>query len=156
MFGIQWDLTCKFLEVKTSLITADIKTNSKSWGNYKNSSITLSKGKYNTKPSDSASVWTLFSTDTIYVTNKKTNINTSYYQLLTTGASEDTNKMNIYDFAGNEWEWTLEQYTSNSSYPCAGRGGLYYDFGSDGPASIHYCDSTSRSNYGIGFRPALY
>ena len=41
--------------------------------------------------------------------------------LLTTGASEDAKKMNIYDFAGNAWEWTLEK-TSSTSSPCAVRG----------------------------------
>ena len=156
MFGIQWDLTCKFLEEKTNLTLADIKTDSTSWGNYKNSSITLSRGKYNTSPNNSSSVWTLFSTDTTnYVTNKKTNSNTSYYQLLTTGASEDTNKMNIYDFAGNEWEWTLEKYDSDSSDPCAFRGG-YGGFGSSLPASYHVNGSVSYSYSYIGFRPALY
>ena len=34
-FGIQWDLVCKFLEVKTNLEYADIATNS-TWGNYSN------------------------------------------------------------------------------------------------------------------------
>ena len=29
--------------------------------------------------------------------------------VLSTGASNDTCKMNIFDFAGNEWEWTLEK-----------------------------------------------
>ena len=33
--------------------------------------------------------------------------------------------MNIYDFAGNGWEWTLEHATSFSSIPCASRGGSY-------------------------------
>ena len=40
--------------------------------------------------------------------------------LLSTGISEYTKKMNIYNFASNEGEWTLEK-TSNSNYPCAYR-----------------------------------
>ncbi len=145
MFGIQWDLTCKFLEVKTSLITADIKTDSKSWGNYSNATINLVKGKYNIKPYDSSSTWTA-------VTSGAKNGT----MLLTTGASEDTNKMNIYDFAGNEYEWTLEQNTSNSSLPCAFRGGGYSNNGSFFPASDHYDFTTSSSDNYVGFRPALY
>ena len=157
MFGIQWDLTCKFLEEKTSLTTTDIKTNSTNWGNYADSSIALSRGKYNIAPSNSSSTWILFTTDTTnYVTDKKTNSDENYCQLLTTGASEDTKKMNIYDFAGNEWEWTLEQNISGSSSPCAVGGGNYYGNGSGIPAAYRYYTSTSNSGYSIGFRPVLY
>ena len=145
MFGIQWDLTFKFLEEKTDLTLADIKTDSKSWGNYYGSTINLSKGKYNTSPDSSSSTWKAV---TAGAKNGE--------MLLTTGASEDTNKMNIYDFAGNEWEWTLEQYTSRSSIPCTIRGGCYYNSGSSHPASYHEVRSTSNSYYIIGFRPALY
>ena len=131
MYGIQWDLVCKFLEEKgnwdTTTNTAQyyIKQNSTSWGNYRNSSITLTRGKYNTNPSSSSNTWTPFNVDTENVTSSKTNSSTSYYQLLTTGASEDTNKMNIYDFAGNEYEWTLEK-TTITNYPCSYRGGYYW------------------------------
>ena len=34
MFGIQWDLVCKFLEGKDGLKQADLNEDSKSWGNY--------------------------------------------------------------------------------------------------------------------------
>ena len=162
MYGIQWDLVCKFLEVKgnwdTTTNTAQyyIKEDSKSWGNYNDSSITLSRGKYNTKPSSSSSTWTPFSTDTEnYVTLSKTNSNTSYTQLLTTGASEDTNKMNIYDFAGNECEWTLEKST-NTSFPCSYRGGACFSYGHVYPASNRGRSDTTDSISGIGLRVSLY
>ena len=48
LFGIQWDLTCKFLEENSELTYANIATDSTNWGNYSNSSIKLTKGKYNT------------------------------------------------------------------------------------------------------------
>ena len=63
--------------------------------------------------------------------------------------------MNIYDFAGNEWEWTLEK-TSFSNLPCAGRGGGYYDTGSDDPASYRVVDGTTSASNIFGFRPTLY
>ena len=144
MFGIQWDLVCKFLEEKgnwdTSTNTAQyyIKSNSTSWGNYRNSSITLARGKYNitpSGPSSSSSVWTPFNTDTEnYVMSCKTNNNTSYSQLLTTGASENLKKINIYDLSGNVWEWTLEKMSGNYG-PCTGRGGVYCYDGSSYPTS---------------------
>ena len=71
------------------------------------------------------------------------------------GISEYTNKMNIYDFAGNEWEWTLEQ-TSDSDCPCANRGGGYDYSGSYKPASNRSGNGTTRAFYDIGFHPALY
>ena len=162
MFGIQWDLVCKFLEVKgnwdTTTNTAQyyIKQNSTSWGNYANKSITLVRGKYNTKASSSSSTWTLFSADTPnYVTSSKTNSNTSYYQLLTTGASENTNKMNIYDFAGNQWEWTLEK-TNDTSNSCSCRGGNYYRFGYSVPAFNRGYGNVTFNDASIGLRASLY
>ena len=76
--------------------------------------------------------------------------------LLTTGASEDTKKMNIYDFAGNVYEWTLETYTSNTNNPSAIRGGNYYYNGSNYPASFRGNISTTSSYNDLGFRPSLY
>ena len=145
MFGIQWDLTCKFLEEKTSLIAADIQTDSTSWGNYSNAKINLTKGRYNINSGNSSSMWTAV------IVGTKSN-----EMILTTGASEDVGKMNIYDFAGNEFEWTLEQYINNSNIPCTSRGGCYYNYGFNYPASDHLYGSTSDGNYSTGFRTVLY
>ena len=144
MFGIQWDLVCKFLENKSSLTTANINSDSSSWGIYSNISrrINSDKAKQST---DYGSSWTS-------ITEKKAE-NTRV--LLTTGASEETNKMNIYDFAGNEWEWTLEN-SSDSSYPCTYRGGYYFDSGSILPASYRNGSGTTYSDHSIGFHPTLY
>ena len=113
MFGIQWDLVCKYLEVKGKLTTANINSDSSAWGNYSNVGRTISSNKAK-QSTDYGSTWT-----TITGTKPASSV------LLTTGASEETKKMNIYDFAGNEYEWTLEK-TSDSSGPCASRGGSYY------------------------------
>ena len=56
IFGIQWDLTCKFLE-KSGLTTSEINSDSSSWGNYSNTPIMLSRGKCNTDPSSLSSQW---------------------------------------------------------------------------------------------------
>jgi len=63
--------------------------------------------------------------------------------------------MNIYNFASNEGEWTLEK-TSVSSTPCALRGGYYSYTGSGSPASCRYDYRTAYANDNIGFRPTLY
>ena len=75
--------------------------------------------------------------------------------LLTTGATEATNLQNIYDIAGNVWEWTLEK-TSNDTNPCANRGCDCHGNGSSFPASIRYDFDSSGSGYGVGFRLSLY
>ena len=143
MFGIQWDLVCKYLEVKSTLEAPDINSNSTSWGNYSNVGRTISSDKAK-QSTDYGNTWTAI-----------TGTKPASSVLLTTGTSEETNKMNIYDFAGNEFEWTLEN-TSFSSVPCAHRGGDYNNSGSSNPASNRgYRGSTIASN-NIGFRSALY
>ena len=143
MFGIQWDLVCKYLEVKGKLAIADINSNSTSWGNYSNVGRTISSDKAK-QTTNTGSTWTAI-----------TGTKPASSVLLTTGASEETNKMNIYDFAGNEWEWTLEQ-TSDSDYICAIRGGNYFNTGSIYPASFRGGNGTTGANRNLGFRPTLY
>ena len=75
--------------------------------------------------------------------------------LLTTGASNETKKMNIYDFAGNEWEWTLEK-TSDSIDPSVYRGGSYLYSGSDYPASYRVITNTTAGYGDSGFRTTFY
>ncbi len=148
MYGIQWDLVCKFLEVKGNWDTTEntaqyyIKQNSTSWGNYKNSTFTINSAKakkynYSNKSCDD-------------ITGEKTSD-----MILTTGASEQNKKMNIYDFAGNEGEWTLEK-TTNTSDPCSGRGGGFCNNGGSFPASLRGSYSTTISYDGIGLRVSLY
>ena len=151
MFGIQWDLVCKYLEVKGKLAIADINSNSTSWGNYENAKIeNITSGKYAIYKNSALGTWT-----TITGPYTKPNTSPDYDTLLSTGITDDTKKMNIYDFAGNEWEWTLEK-TSFSNLPCAGRGGGYYDTGSDDPASYRVVDGTTSASNIFGFRPTLY
>ena len=143
MFGIQWDLVCKYLEVKGKLATADINSNSTSWGNYNNVTRTITSDK--TKQStDYGSTWKVI-----------TGTKPASEVLLTAGATEETNKMNIYDFAGSEWEWTLEK-TSDSSSPCANRGGSYGNTGAYHPGSYRNNYNTTYSSTYFGFRGSLY
>ena len=145
MFGIQWDLVCKYLEVKGKLAIADINSNSTSWGNYSNVRRTISSDKAK-QSTDYGNTWTAI-----------TGTKPASSVLLTTGASDETNKMNIYDFAGNETEWTLEHATSDSDGPCASRGGSCGGSGSGSPASMYNFSGTTYSDsYNVGFRPALY
>ena len=82
---------------------------------------------------------------------------TSEPQATGTNILEATNKIdkqcNIFDMAGNYWEWTTE--TCSSSYnPCVRRGAIYYS--SYGCTSDRYNYDTSVASSGYSFRPLLY
>ena len=148
MYGIQWALVCKFLEVKgnwdTSTNTAQyyIKENSTSWGNYDNSGFEINSNK----AKGYANPW-----EDVSGTSKSAGTEI----LLTTGASEQNKKMNIYDFAGNELEWTLEK-ASSTNLPCSARGGYYTINGYNASASEHTHTDTTNTDDFFGLRPSLY
>ena len=70
----------------------------------------------------------------------------------TAGFSENWKVKNIYDLAGNVWEWTGE---TSSSYFIR-RGGSYGNDGSDVPVSCRYKNYASDAVDWMGFRPRLY
>ena len=155
MFGVQWDLVLKFLETK-GVSQNDLKSDSTSWGNYRGSTLTLNRGKY--AQFGASSTWYNYNQDLancVQSSVKQSATSSSNCILLTTGASDETKKMNIYDLAGNVWEWTLE-YTSATFDPCAMRGGVYYGGGSGYPASYRNYHNPTYSNNNYGFRLSLF
>ena len=159
LFGIQWDLVCKYLEVNgdwdktTNTSTYYINENSTNWGNYNNAKLSKLSGKYVIYDQN---IYTLGDWNTIPSDYEKPDSGTENWVLLTTGASEDTKKMNIYDFAGNELEWTLEHATTETSSPYSYRGGLYYNTGFKYPASSRGYNYTNNSFSFFAFRATLY
>ena len=153
MFGIQWDLVCKYLEEKGGLSVSDINQDSSSWGNYSNAKIeNITSGKYAIMDANS---WELGEWTKITSAFTKSDSGDNNSILLGTGISEYTKKMNIYNFASNEAEWTLEK-VSSSSDPCASRGGNYNTAGSLLPASYRDSNGTTDDHDYIGFRATLY
>ena len=82
---------------------------------------------------------------------------------IATGSSDDTRTNNIYDLAGNMWEWTTETKIrknngNNINYTFAVlRGGSFIDGGSHSPVVCRSGDGTvSYATVGIGFRAVLY
>ncbi|MDD2628258.1 MAG: SUMF1/EgtB/PvdO family nonheme iron enzyme [Clostridia bacterium] len=138
LYGEQWDTICKWIDSSATSVT-----DSTEWGNYKNHAYTLknTSAKYSTNYGSSY---------TNVISNSKT---ASQPWLLTTGADEKFKAKNIYDFAGNVFEWTHEKYSS--AYRMV-RGGNYRGNGGNYPASYrNYYNPDYSSNY-YGFRVALY
>ena len=143
LFGIQWDLTCKFLEVKSDLNVEDINSASGVWGNYANKARRItSDGAKQTKDTNIA--WKTIMTSKPALT-----------LLLSTGASDENKMINIYDFAGNEWECTLEKSDSHGEYFTI-RGGGYFNPDNDNPASYRHNVDSIKNDSDISFRPTLY
>ena len=143
MFGIQWDLVLKHIENKNGKTQAELKNDSTTWGNYNNAEFEITKGKYSTNYGNT------------FTEVKGTYPKPRSSVLLTTGATERNSVLNIYDLAGNEFEWTLEK-SAITDFPSVNRGGLFYGIGSYTPASFRDCLTTSYSDYNVSFRPSLW
>ena len=143
IYGVQWDLVLKFIETKGATTQGNLTSNSKAIGNYKDN------------------LWNITNENAKYSTNNGNTFNVCRYQknaseevLLTTGADTSFSLMNIYDVAGNVWEWTKEFYTASSL--CVGMGGSYYIIGSNYPAEYRGAYNASYSDSSIGFRLGLW
>ena len=159
MFGVQWDLTLKYIENKMKNKVNDIQkllnTTPVSIGNFSNSEFLLNRGEFS---GDRINWYNFDSEDATYLVTgcKKLSLGERREgTLLTTGATDVTKLQNIYDIAGNVWEWTLEK-TKYGNSPCTARGGAYYRSGNDTGASFRGIDPIENSAPYIGFRVAIY
>ena len=121
--GAGWDRTLNWLIETKAKTENEVFVNSSSWGNYNDSTG-----------------------------NAKTNSgmdNMNY----TTGKNEAWKANNVYDLAGNVWDWTTE---ADSSGIPVHRGGDYRSAGSEIPASERFSSVSVYSLGDLGFRPALY
>lgn len=132
-YGVQWDAMLSFLG-KTS------ETDSTAWGNY-----------YNAGPFDFAGEYYKYGNDEWKSDTTSKAKDTD--MLLQTGASDRNSLKNIYNVAGNVWEWTMEAYGSSNR---VSRGGGYSAGGDDFPASYRGNSSPTISSTSVGFRPTLY
>ena len=161
MFGLQWDLVLAFMHNKGNIADSTLKSNSTAIGNYRDSVFQLSQtGQYAVFSNFSlSSTWNPSTTATTnFVDSSRNKIAQSSNGngiLVTTGTSETNKVMNIYDIAGNVYEWTLE-LTSSTYNPCACRGGDFLSTGSFYPAAIRISGSTGNSGDVIGFRVSLF
>lgn len=119
MFGIQWDLVCKFLETTQAKTIEQMTKQNGNIGNYLESEFTLTHGKYSTNKGTS---WNNVTQESPILKQKNTTA------LLTTGASRKHSINNIYDIAGNAFELTLEK-SNDASKLVTLRGGFFEENG---------------------------
>ena len=141
MFGIQWDLVCKFLENERS--KSEILENSNKWGNYQTETFNIAKGRYTVNPS-LASLWNTVSEAGSYEKSAEA-------VLFTTGVTNRNAVCNLYDLAGNVSELTLEK-TENEE-PVS-RGGHWES--EESKYGISMRNNETAANRNIGFRITLY
>ena len=110
MFGIQFDLVSKFIEENSGISKAELRQDCSSWGNYANSIFWIKKGSYMIQNQDTMEVgeWTKVNNQF-----KKDGENEKIWAINTTGATERNKILNIYDFVGNAWEFSLEKGPNN-------------------------------------------
>ena len=129
IWGCQWDRILIWLIESGNKYKEEI-TNSTSWGNYKNATF-----KY-------------FSNDGTLTIKDAENS-----KIIPTGSSEYTKANNIYDLAGNVYEWTMEEARG---FGRAYRGGDMASNGNDSSSSRNeYFYPTVAIDY-IGSRTMLY
>ena len=136
--GAAWDSMLDFIKDSSHNVTS-----SSSWGNYKNSdTYKVYRGSLY-----SNSTWSAADTTNGSDVTKDTEI------LLTTGANKRNSSKNIYDVAGNCYEWTTE---ANSTDSRVIRGGDYGFDGSSSPAKDRVSGNPTGSYDDRSFRPLLY
>ena len=132
IWGIQWDETLKWLIDTGEKTYAEIASDSTSWGNYYRNSFT-----YYTNTSKSTAT---------KAANNETRI--------PSGAYEGANANNVFDLAGNVFDWTLESDGSGSGSYRYLRGGGYYSYGVF-PAADRGSNNPGGSSNLFGLRCAL-
>lgn len=147
--GTMWDIMLKTMNEKTNCNT--ILSN---WGNYSNNSITDAIGKFTyINNIGSNTDWE----DNTSKNNTATTISgVNYRKLLSTGSSDEVQKMHIYDVAGNLWEWTQETAFIDNKEKFILRGGGFDCVYASYPACFRACSDAPGANTLHGFRPALY
>ena len=160
-----WNYICKNILGSEEKAKKDI-TNSTKWGNYYNNTTT----KYENLEVLYAVHEYITDNWSKYADGDTSGNNSKYHKglipegtapknsgnnrlELATGVSEDFKAYNIYDMAGNMWEWTTETSDNIAAF----RGGSFHSNGLSSPVfHAHGNFTVGLCNVDIGFRVVLY
>ena len=142
-YGVQWDAMLDFIKDSNHNVNL-----SSDWGAYKDTN---------------ADIWRITRTTAQFyryeqwhtITTELTKSASDGVKKLTTGANDNFQAKNIFDVAGNVYEWTMEARSSNLRLF---RGGYCDGNGNNYPASIRNYggNGATHSSNEVGFRVALY
>ena len=167
--GTAWDTTIQWIadsKEKTKEESVKSITSSAAWGNYLDSPSYTLKGLYAKHNYNNGCLPALVYNNGSYKKNSQ-NSNNEHTEVATgvtvEGDSKRNSACNIYDMAGNMWEWTTEtgKYDSkdaNATTYAVFRGGSFDNYGSNNPVSYRNGNLTVSDSYDIslGFRVVLY
>ena len=139
--GTMWDVTLNYFKTHDNTLNLI----NKQWGNCSNTILTNCKGRYLTVSGNGITSDAVKNTDGV-----------RHYGIMTTASSEDAKKNNIYDMAGNLWEWTQEIAYINTTESYILRGGSFLQDFSSYPVCYRAFLYTGNSHTHNGFRTVLY
>ncbi len=153
--GKMWDTTLRWLIKSGALEKNEVYEDSTSWGNYRSARITgitfYSVFHDNYVPGIN---W-IKSNSITKPNNGK--VSEEYSWLLKTGNTEYTKRNNIYDLAGNVWEWTTEEFIDEENIiKGIDRAGSFNGYGNGNVALYRNNPPIGYGDGNIGFRIALY
>lgn len=130
IWGCQWDATLRWMQTSTDAKVKNFPTNSASYGNYNDNTLEYKESE-----------------------NGETKTQVTSSSVIPTGGSEETRINNIYDMAGNVFDWTIETRNLDSR---AYRGRNFGYEGINSPACDRQGNSPVNLGSGNGSRSTLY
>ena len=124
--GAGWDRTLNWIVETNGKTEDEVFENSSNWGNYENSTE-----------------------------NAATNSGSSNMNYIT-GRSEFWKANNIYDLAGNTWEWTTGTFSNYTERPCLCLGGSYDSYGNAQNATERLYRAEDYLSEETSFRVSIY
>ncbi len=153
--GTMWDAMMKFIAIGDD---TTVTTNC-TWGNYReenqNVKYTAGQGRYAIVDNQGST------TAGRMLSGFQKSDGQFHYGIRSTASTENVKQKNLYDVAGNLWEWTQEasypnDLSNNIVESYMRRGGGFENYYNQSPACFRARTPATQTNTDLGYRPALY